>query len=105
LVSRGLAGFAALAGLLALAPFTPLAASGAFFLLVAFLGRGGLHGRLLRALFRRGGGRGASGAISAIQNHQKQWMLPRGQWRANPGPDWGHKTAGFRLSSSYSPVG
>jgi phage terminase large subunit GpA-like protein len=40
-----------------------------------------------------------------IGNHQKQWMLPRGQWRANPGPDWDHKTAGFHLSSLYSPVG
>jgi phage terminase large subunit GpA-like protein len=40
-----------------------------------------------------------------IQNHQKQWMLARGQWRANPGANWDHKTAGFHLSSLYSPVG
>src|SRR5512135_2887782 len=40
-----------------------------------------------------------------IANHQKQWMLPRGEWRANPGPDWDRKTAGFHLSSLYSPVG
>ena len=40
-----------------------------------------------------------------IQNHQKQWMLARGQWRPNPGANWDHKTAGFHLSSLYSPVG
>ena len=40
-----------------------------------------------------------------IQNHQKQWMLPRGQWRATPGASWDGKTAGFHLSSLYSPVG
>ena len=38
-----------------------------------------------------------------IQNHQKQWMLPRGQWRATARGDG--KTAGFHLSSLYSPVG
>ncbi|HZT29424.1 MAG TPA: phage terminase large subunit family protein [Bryobacteraceae bacterium] len=38
-----------------------------------------------------------------IQNHQKQWMLPRGQWRATAKGDG--KTAGFHLSSMYSPVG
>jgi phage terminase large subunit GpA-like protein len=38
-----------------------------------------------------------------IQNHQKQWMLPRGQWRATAKGDG--KTAGFHLSSLYSPVG
>jgi len=38
-----------------------------------------------------------------IQDHQKHWMLPRGQWRsASPGPG---KAAGFHLSSLYSPVG
>jgi phage terminase large subunit GpA-like protein len=38
-----------------------------------------------------------------IQNHQKQWMLPRGQWRPTAKGDG--KTAGFHLSSLYSPVG
>jgi phage terminase large subunit GpA-like protein len=38
-----------------------------------------------------------------IQNHQKQWMLPRGEWRAAATGDG--KTAGFHLSSLYSPVG
>jgi phage terminase large subunit GpA-like protein len=38
-----------------------------------------------------------------VQNHQKQWMLPRGQWRATAKGDG--KTAGFHLSSLYSPVG
>ena len=38
-----------------------------------------------------------------IQNHQKQWMLPRGAWRATAKGDG--KTAGFHLSSLYSPVG
>jgi phage terminase large subunit GpA-like protein len=38
-----------------------------------------------------------------IENHQKHWMLARGQWRpAAPGPG---KAAGFHLSSLYSPVG
>jgi phage terminase large subunit GpA-like protein len=40
-----------------------------------------------------------------IQNHQKHWMLARGQWRANPGPNWDRITAGFHLSGLYSPVG
>jgi len=38
-----------------------------------------------------------------IENHQKQWMLARGQWRAAAAGDG--KTAGFHLSSLYSPVG
>ena len=38
-----------------------------------------------------------------IANHQKQWMLPRGQRRAEAAGDG--KTAGFHLSSLYSPVG
>lgn len=38
-----------------------------------------------------------------IQNHQKQWMLPRGAWR--PGATGDGRTAGFHLSSLYSPVG
>jgi phage terminase large subunit GpA-like protein len=38
-----------------------------------------------------------------IQNHHKQWMLPRGEWRA-AAPGQG-KAAGFHLSSLYSPVG
>jgi phage terminase large subunit GpA-like protein len=38
-----------------------------------------------------------------IENHEKHWMLPRGEWRpAAPGPG---KAAGFHLSSLYSPVG
>jgi phage terminase large subunit GpA-like protein len=38
-----------------------------------------------------------------IENHQKHWMLERGEWRAAaPGPG---KAAGFHLSSLYSPVG
>ena len=40
---------------------------------------------------------------AAIENHQKHWMLPRGQWRA-AAPGRG-KAAGFHLSSLYSPVG
>jgi phage terminase large subunit GpA-like protein len=40
-----------------------------------------------------------------IHNHQKQWMLAQGVWRANPGATWDGKTAGFHLSSLYSPVG
>ena len=39
----------------------------------------------------------------AIQNHQKHWMLPRGEWRASAEGDG--RTAGFHLSSLYSPVG
>jgi phage terminase large subunit GpA-like protein len=38
-----------------------------------------------------------------IQNHQKQWLLARGQWRAGAVGDG--RTAGFHLSSMYSPVG
>jgi phage terminase large subunit GpA-like protein len=40
-----------------------------------------------------------------LQNHQKNWMLPRGEWRAdNPGALAG-RVRGFHLSSLYSPVG
>ena len=38
-----------------------------------------------------------------IKNHQKTWMLERGQWRARS-PEI-TKIAGFHLSSLYSPVG
>jgi len=38
-----------------------------------------------------------------IQNHQKPWMLEQGQWRRSAEGDG--KTAGFHLSSLYSPVG
>jgi phage terminase large subunit GpA-like protein len=38
-----------------------------------------------------------------IQNHEKQWMLARGQWHVGAAGDG--KTAGFHLSSLYSPVG
>ncbi len=38
-----------------------------------------------------------------IHNHQKHWMLPRGEWRASAPGDG--RTAGFHLSSLYSPVG
>lgn len=38
-----------------------------------------------------------------IQNHQKHWMLPRGEWRAGAVGDG--RTTGFHLSSLYSPVG
>ena len=38
-----------------------------------------------------------------IKNHQKTWMLERGQWRARS-PEV-TKFAGFHLSSLYSPVG
>jgi len=40
---------------------------------------------------------------AAIENHHKHWMLPRGEWRAGANGDG--KTAGFHLSSLYSPVG
>jgi phage terminase large subunit GpA-like protein len=40
---------------------------------------------------------------AVIENHQKNWMLPRGQWR--PAAPGGGKAAGFHLSSLYSPVG
>ena len=38
-----------------------------------------------------------------IRNHQKQSMLARGEWRAGAKGDG--KTAGFHISSLYSPVG
>jgi phage terminase large subunit GpA-like protein len=38
-----------------------------------------------------------------VENHQKHWMLGQGQWRAEAAGDG--KTAGFHLSSLYSPVG
>ena len=38
-----------------------------------------------------------------IQNHQKQSMLARGEWRPSAVGDG--KTAGFHLSSLYSPIG
>lgn len=38
-----------------------------------------------------------------IQNHQKHWLLAQGQWRASQAGDG--RTAGFHLSSLYSPVG
>ena len=38
-----------------------------------------------------------------IRNHQKQSMLARGEWRAGTKGDG--KTAGFHISSLYSPVG
>jgi phage terminase large subunit GpA-like protein len=40
---------------------------------------------------------------AAIENHRKQGMLARGVWRAEDKGDG--KTAGFHLSSLYSPVG
>lgn len=39
----------------------------------------------------------------AIENHHKQWMLPRGEWR--PSATGNGRTAGFQLSALYSPVG
>jgi len=39
----------------------------------------------------------------AIENYRKTWMLERGQWRASTTGDG--RTAGFHLSSLYSPVG
>jgi len=39
----------------------------------------------------------------AIANHQKSWMLPRGEWRASAEGDG--RTRGYHLSSLYSPVG
>jgi len=37
-----------------------------------------------------------------IENHEKEWMLPRGEWRAdNPGS----RVAGFHLSGLYAPHG
>jgi phage terminase large subunit GpA-like protein len=38
-----------------------------------------------------------------IHNHDKQWMLGRGEWRTGAPSDG--RTAGFHLSSLYSPVG
>lgn len=40
----------------------------------------------------------------AIAEHHKTWMLERGEWRAMA-QDANPKTAGFHLSSLYSPVG
>ncbi|WLQ14295.1 phage terminase large subunit family protein [Hahella aquimaris] len=39
-----------------------------------------------------------------IAEHHKTWMLERGEWRAMA-PGRGTKTAGFHLSSLYSPIG
>ena len=39
-----------------------------------------------------------------ISEHHKTWMLEHGEWRALA-PENGAKTAGFHLSSLYSPVG
>jgi phage terminase large subunit GpA-like protein len=39
-----------------------------------------------------------------IPEHHKTWMLEHGEWRALA-PENGGKTAGFHLSSLYSPVG
>ncbi|GAB4112447.1 MAG: phage terminase large subunit family protein [Tibeticola sp.] len=39
-----------------------------------------------------------------IAEHHKTWMLEHGEWRAMA-PENGSKTAGFHLSSLYSPVG
>jgi phage terminase large subunit GpA-like protein len=41
---------------------------------------------------------------TAIHEHHKTWMLEHGEWRAMV-PEHGSKTAGFHLSSLYSPVG
>jgi phage terminase large subunit GpA-like protein len=41
---------------------------------------------------------------TAIHEHHKTWMLEHGEWRAMA-PELGTKTAGFHLSSLYSPVG
>ncbi|RMX18056.1 phage terminase large subunit family protein [Vandammella animalimorsus] len=41
---------------------------------------------------------------TAIAEHHKTWMLERGEWRAMA-EDASPKTAGFHLSSLYSPVG
>lgn len=41
---------------------------------------------------------------TAIAEHHKTWMLEHGEWRAMA-QDGGVKTAGFHLSSLYSPVG
>lgn len=39
-----------------------------------------------------------------IFNHQKDWMLPRGEWRSET-PEYKGKVIGFHISSLYSPVG
>lgn len=39
----------------------------------------------------------------ALLDHHKNWMLPRGEWRPSATGD--PKTAGFHISSLYSPVG
>lgn len=39
----------------------------------------------------------------SIPNHAKNWMLPRGEWRADQPGDG--KIIGFHISSLYSPVG
>lgn len=39
-----------------------------------------------------------------IAEHHKTWMLEHGEWRAMQ-PEHGARTAGFHLSSLYSPVG
>ena len=41
---------------------------------------------------------------TAILEHHKTWMLEHGEWQAMV-PEHGSKTAGFHLSSLYSPVG
>jgi phage terminase large subunit GpA-like protein len=41
---------------------------------------------------------------TAIHEHHKTWMLEHGEWLAMV-PEHGTKTAGFHLSSLYSPVG
>jgi phage terminase large subunit GpA-like protein len=41
---------------------------------------------------------------TAIEEHHKTWMLEEGQWQATVPANAG-KTAGFHLSSLYSPVG
>ena len=41
---------------------------------------------------------------ASIAEHHKTWMLEHGEWRALV-PENGIKTAGFHLSSLYSPVG
>lgn len=44
------------------------------------------------------------GCSRAIENHHKEYMLPRGEWRARArGAD--PRTRGYHLSSLYSPVG
>jgi phage terminase large subunit GpA-like protein len=39
-----------------------------------------------------------------IEEHHKTWMLEHGEWRATAKPE-NNKTAGFHLSSLYSPIG